>query len=195
MRPPVRSFLIPALAAGVLTACHAKPAPAPAPTPAAAPPVVITNPPPQQMTAPPPVAKPSGPTEAEIAAEVSRVTNAIGQPIYFEYDKDVIRDSERAALDAKVPLLQQYPQLRIRIAGNTDERGSDEYNLALGQRRAAAAQRYLNGRGIESSRIDIVSYGEERPAMTGEGEAAWSRNRRDEFTIVAGADQIRPRGR
>ena len=81
--------------------------------------------------------------------------------------------------------------MRIRIAGHTDERGSDEYNLALGQRRAAAAKRYLIAQGIDEARIDVVSFGEERPMVEGSDESAWSQNRRDEFEIVVGGDAIR----
>ena len=81
--------------------------------------------------------------------------------------------------------------MRIRIEGNADERGSDEYNLALGQRRAAAAKRYLVERGIDASRFDLVSYGEERPVCTDHNEDCWQRNRRDDFVIVTiGSDNI-----
>ncbi|MFM8780978.1 MAG: OmpA family protein, partial [Gemmatimonadota bacterium] len=76
--------------------------------------------------------------------------------------------------------------IRIRVAGHTDERGSDEYNIALGMRRAAAAKRYLVDLGIAESRIAVVSFGEERPLNTESTEAAWAQNRRDEFEIVAG---------
>ena len=117
---------------------------------------------------------------------------AVVNAIYFDYDKSDITDASRATLDAKVPVLNANPNLRIRIAGNTDSRGSDEYNLALGQRRAAAAKRYLVQRGISADRIDLISYGEERPAAQGEEESAWSQNRRDEFEITAGGDTIVP---
>jgi peptidoglycan-associated lipoprotein len=77
------------------------------------------------------------------------------------------------------------------VAGNTDNRGSDEYNLALGQRRAAEVKRYLIARGIDASRIDVVSFGEERPAASGDNEDAWAKNRRDEFEIIAGANPFK----
>ena len=80
--------------------------------------------------------------------------------------------------------------MRIRIEGNADERGSDEYNLALGQRRAASAKRYLVDHGIAADRFDLVSYGEERPVCTEHNEACWQQNRRDDFRIVTiGSDQ------
>ena len=118
--------------------------------------------------------------------------NTLTQVIYFDYDKSELRDDARAILDAKVPLLQRFNQVRVRISGHTDDRGSDQYNMSLGQARAFAARRYLELRGVDPSRIDIVSFGEERPSATGESEESWSRNRRDEFEIVAGAAQIRP---
>jgi peptidoglycan-associated lipoprotein len=118
------------------------------------------------------------------AAETAR--GALTATIYFDYDRSDITDDGRAKLDAKVPVLTQNTGIRIRIAGHTDSRGSDEYNLALGQRRAAAAKRYLTDRGIDAGRIEIVSFGEERPTCSDEAEGCWSRNRRDEFEITVG---------
>ena len=112
--------------------------------------------------------------------------SALTATIYFDYDRSDITDDARTKLDAKVPVLTQNTGIRIRIAGHTDSRGSDEYNLALGQRRAAAAKRYLTDRGIDAGRIEIVSFGEERPTCTDEAEPCWGRNRRDEFEITVG---------
>lgn len=106
--------------------------------------------------------------------------------IYFDYDASEIRGDARAALDAKLPILRANASLQIRVSGHADERGSDQYNDALGQRRAAAAKRYLTDNGIDAARISIVSYGEQRPATTGSDENAWARNRRAEFEITAG---------
>jgi peptidoglycan-associated lipoprotein len=117
--------------------------------------------------------------------------NTLSQVIHFDFDSDVLTDEAKAALDAKIPILNANPGVQIRIAGNTDERGSDEYNQALGQRRAAAAKRYLTQHGIADNRIEIISYGEERPVAQGNDESAWSQNRRDEFEITAGADDIK----
>lgn len=118
-------------------------------------------------------------------------TAAITAPIYFDFDKDDIRPDAAATLDRKIPWLNANPGMRIRIEGNADERGSDEYNLALGQRRAAAAKRYLVERGIAADRFDLVSYGEERPVCTDHNEDCWQRNRRDDFVIVTiGSDAI-----
>jgi peptidoglycan-associated lipoprotein len=129
--------------------------------------------------------------EREAAARAEAV-RAITAPIYFDYDQAEITADSRAILDAKLPLLTANTGLRIRIGGHTDSRGSDEYNMALGQRRAAAAKRYLTGRGIADNRIDIVSFGEERPVAMGSDEGSYSQNRRDEFEITAGGDNIMP---
>ena len=115
---------------------------------------------------------------------------ALMAPIYFDYDSDAIGDAARSALDQKLAILQANSGVRLRIAGHADERGSDEYNLALGQRRAASAKRYLTQRGIADSRIEIISYGEERPAASGGDESAMAQNRRDEFEITAGGDNL-----
>jgi len=120
------------------------------------------------------------------ARAVAAATAALTATVYFDYDRSDITDDARTRLDAKVPVLTQNTGVRIRIAGHTDNRGSDEYNLALGQRRAAAAKRYLTDRGIDGSRIEIVSFGEERPTCTDDAEACWSKNRRDEFEITGG---------
>ena len=94
--------------------------------------------------------------------------------------------AHRAALQTKAEALRQFPDIRIRIEGHADERGTVEYNLALGERRADAARTYLVDLGIDPDRMTTISYGEERPAMDGANEAAWSQNRRDEFVIIGG---------
>src|SRR4030095_15481306 len=169
-----------------LGACKKKPevAPAPAEQPAPAP---QPDPPPPAPTQPTWVAACVRARNNAAKAEAIRAaTAALTTTIYFELDRSDITDDSRAKLDAKVPVLSQNTRARIRIAGHTDSRGSDEYNLALGQRRAAAAKRYLTDRGIDGSRIEIVSFGEERPTCTDEAEGCWSRNRRDEFEITGG---------
>ena len=124
------------------------------------------------------------------ADAAARATATLTATIYFDYDAAEIRGDARAALDAKLPILRANSGVQIRISGHADERGSDQYNDALGQQRAAAAKRYLTDNGIDGARISIVSYGEQRPATTGSDESAWSRNRRAEFEITAG--QIAP---
>lgn len=119
------------------------------------------------------------------------VRSALTAAIYFEYDSDALGEAARTALDQKLAILQANSGIRLRVTGHADERGSDEYNLALGQRRAAAAKRYLTQRGIPEAQIEIISYGEERPAATGSDESAYSQNRRDEFEITGGGDALR----
>ena len=113
--------------------------------------------------------------------------SAIENVIYFDLDESNLADESRSALEAKAPVLLRHPSMRIRITGHADERGSDEYNLALGLRRAAEAKRYLAALGITEDRIEIVTLGEERPAVQGHSEEAWALNRRAEFEILSGA--------
>jgi peptidoglycan-associated lipoprotein len=198
------SFRSAALVAAALTlgACHK--APAPAPTPAAAPA--------QDNSAADARARAAAAARAdsiaradaarrdaaardeaarrarEAAAAAARAT--LGAAIYFDLDKDALRTDAEQALDAKVAVLKSQAAVHIRIDGNADDRGSDEYNLALGQRRSATAKRYLEARGIDASRIEVVSFGKERPACKDEAESCWQQNRRDGFSITAGAASL-----
>ncbi len=195
---PVRIFALAALAASALTttACKKKPVVAPTPAP-------VVKPFNQDSANAADAAKraaadaaakaaadKAAAEAASRAAAVAAARAAFLTPVYFDYDMAVIRDDQRATLDAKLPIFQANPDMRIRVAGNTDNRGSDEYNLALGQRRAAEVKRYLISRGINEGRMDVVSFGEERPAAMGDGEDAWGKNRRDEFEIIAGASPM-----
>lgn len=128
---------------------------------------------------------------ARLAAEIANAKAAFSVPVYFDYDKSAIRDDQKATLEAKLPIFQANPDMRIRVAGHTDNRGSDEYNMVLGQKRAAEVKRYLVARGIAEGRIDVVSFGEERPAVAQDNEDAWAKNRRDEFEIIAGANPFK----
>jgi peptidoglycan-associated lipoprotein len=120
------------------------------------------------------------------AAAIEAATNTLKATIFFDYDQSDIRGDARQTLDAKLPILRSSATVQLRIAGHADERGSDQYNDALGQARAASARRYLTDNGIDGSRISIVSYGESRPLAMGADESAWARNRRAEFEITAG---------
>jgi peptidoglycan-associated lipoprotein len=125
-------------------------------------------------------------------AAIESARNTLQATIYFDYDAADIRGDARSSLDAKLPILRANAGLQLRISGHADERGSDQYNDALGQSRAAAAKRYLTDNGVDAARITIVSYGEQRPATSGSDESAWSRNRRAEFEITAGGTNIVP---
>ena len=126
------------------------------------------------------------PTTPETPKEEKRmVTQEDLQPIYFDFDKYNLRSGDREILNLNAMVLKENPTVRIRIEGNCDERGTVEYNLALGERRASSARDYLINLGIDSNRISIISYGKERPKYPGQNEGAWSKNRRDDFVIVS----------
>lgn len=122
-------------------------------------------------------------TTAEVAAELANM-------IHFDFDKANVRPGDAAILDSKVAILRANPNVRVRVSGHCDERGSDEYNLALGNRRATSTKQYLVSHGIDASRIETLSFGEERPITMGHDESAWSQNRRSEFEIIAGGDML-----
>jgi peptidoglycan-associated lipoprotein len=125
-----------------------------------------------------------------IAAATAAIRATLAEKVLFDYDQAMITDESRAVLDRKLPILRANAGLRLRISGHADERGSDEYNIALGQRRAAAVKRYLMDQGIDGARLDVVSFGEERPAVAGTSEDAYRQNRRAEFEITAGGDNL-----
>jgi len=123
-------------------------------------------------------AKEAAPSQATIALESAL------QKIYFNFDSAALSEESRAALSKNAELLSKQPSVSIRIEGNCDERGSDEYNLALGERRAKAARDYLVNLGVQAERLSVISYGEEKPVDQGHDEAAWAKNRRDEFVVI-----------
>ena len=104
--------------------------------------------------------------------------------IYFEFDKSNLLPEAMETLKDKAAWLRKNTSYKVRIEGNCDERGTNEYNLALGERRAHAAKKYLMDLGISGDRIMTISYGEERPAVYGHNEAAWAKNRRDDFKLI-----------
>lgn len=131
--------------------------------------VTVLSPPP-----PPPAAKPL--TDAEFFSTEVR-------DVFFDFDKYNIRPDAQATLDSDAAELAQRPEIQFVIEGHCDERGSEKYNLALGDRRAQAGKQYLMAHGIAADRIDTISYGKERPFATGHNEEAWAQNRRDHFVI------------
>jgi peptidoglycan-associated lipoprotein len=118
------------------------------------------------------------------AAEQARAT--IEAVVLFDYDESDITAAGERILQAKLPILRSSPTLRLRLEGHADERGSTEYNLALGSRRAESVREFLTGFGIASNRFTTTSFGEERPAVNRSDETAWSQNRRVEFVITGG---------
>jgi peptidoglycan-associated lipoprotein len=164
----------------VLAGCSRRQPPAqPDPQPATP---VPTQPQPQ----PEPERRPTDNTAAEREAERRRIESILSQIVHFDYDESTIRADAQELLAAKVPVLRANPAIRLRIEGHADERGSVEYNLALGMRRAQAVRQYLMDFGIDGARFDTFSFGEDRPMAQGSNESAWSQNRRAEFRITAG---------
>ncbi len=157
-----------------------EPTPAPAPAPESTPAPVATS--------------DSGSDSERMAREhaelIRAVTADLSTPIHFDYDQATVRGDDRAVLDRKAAILKANPNARIRVSGHADERGSDEYNLALGNRRAGAAKRHLQNKGIEAARMEAISYGEERPMSQATDEAAYAQNRRDEFELTAGGETL-----
>lgn len=129
--------------------------------------------------------------EERMRAETAAAMDILQQRIHFDYDKSAITPAAEATLRQKLNVMRANPGVQLRIAGHADERGSIEYNLALGQRRAEAAKDFLVGFGIDASRLETVSFGEDQPLVNESNEQAWAQNRRDEFTITAGGDQMR----
>jgi peptidoglycan-associated lipoprotein len=101
--------------------------------------------------------------------------------IYFDFDESTLRADAQEALRFNAQIMRDNPDLRVQIHGHCDERGTEEYNLALGQRRAESAKRYLVDLGIRPARVNTKTFGEARPAVVGHNESAWAKNRRDEF--------------
>ena len=169
-RPALTTASAPAPTGGAeVQAAPAAPAPA-APAPAAAAPA----PAPAPVTAAP---EPPRPAPKDFAA-----VDAL-KPIHFDFDKYEIRAGDRRILDANAAWLKQNGKQLVLIEGHCDERGTNEYNLGLGERRARATMNYLVGQGIQANRITIVSYGEERPICAEKTEACWAQNRRASFLV------------
>ncbi len=126
--------------------------------------------------------------ERQRAAEAAR--RALTETVYFDYDEATIRSDTESSLRAKLDILRDNPGVQLRMEGHADERGTSEYNIALGNERAEAVIQFLTGFGLDGGRFASVSYGEEQPVAQGSTEAAWAQNRRVEFVITAGGDGI-----
>lgn len=180
LRYPIRLAAI-ALGVAALAACSTPKPPPPAPV---APPPAPAPPPPERP-APPPVAQaPTGPIPGSMQDFVVNV----GDRIYFDYDKFDVRADAQPVLAAQAAWLVRYPGVMVRIEGNADERGTREYNLALGSRRANSIKDFLTGHGVAANRIDTVSYGKEKPIDAGDTEEAFAKNRNGHTAITAGAN-------
>ena len=134
-----------------------------------------------------PTPNPAGEEARNGLPDVKRLALAT---VYFDLDKSTLRQDAKDALRTNAGLLQGNAEVTVRLEGHCDERGSTQYNLALGERRGNAVKEYLTTLGIGASRLEVVSYGEERPVETGHDEAAWSKNRRVELAVTAGSDKV-----
>ncbi len=191
MRNPRRLLLVGAsllFMFGSVACHHPKPVVTPPAAPPAAPAPAPVTPPPPPPPPPAPAPAPAPLTEDQVfSAKTLDQLNA-EQPLgdaFFDFDSAVIRPDARAALTKDAAWLQRWPSTRVTIEGHCDERGSAEYNLALGERRAAAVKAYLQSLGVAADRMQVVSYGKERPFCTESTESCWAQNRRGHFVITA----------
>ena len=161
-----KSALVSIFVAGVLAACSKPKPPAPA----------VEEPAPVTTAAPVPTAAPEAPTPAP-----APVATLDLQTVYFDFDSYALNSTAQEQLRKVAEGLKSNASTKIQIEGHADERGSNEYNLALGERRARAAQEFLVSEGVTSTNLSTISYGEERPATQGTSEDAWTKNRRTEF--------------
>lgn len=166
--------------AAAMAACTPKP---PVETATPTPPPAVTNP--SYPTAP------SGPVDGSntgpVAGSEQDFVINVGDRIYFDLDSYEVNAEAGMRLGAQAQWLQRYPSVNIRIEGNADERGTSEYNLALGARRAESVRNFLISRGIPANRIDTISFGKERPIVEGSNESAWAQNRNARTAIASGA--------
>lgn len=164
-----------ALAAGLACKKPEEVPVAPTPTPTATP-----------TATPTPTSKPadSTPTVGTVnLAEMQRAASLVLKDINYDFDKSDIRDADKPKLLAIADFMRKYPTSRLLLEGHCDERGTVEYNLSLGERRATAAQRYLIGLGVAEGRLNTISYGKEKPKVMGSNEESWFVNRRCEFKL------------
>ena len=173
--------LLISLAAALLAACASHPKPAPLAAPQAPPP---PPPPPAPYSPPPP---PAAVQSQVLPGSVQDFVVNVGDRVYFDFDQYTIRTDGESVLAAQAAWLVHYPAVKVRVEGNADERGTREYNFALGARRAAAVKTFLTQRGVDANRITTVSYGKERPIDSGTGETAWQHNRNAHTAITEGA--------
>ncbi len=177
------TFAVAVFAAG----CHKK-VPAPAPAPPPPPPAAPATPPPPPPPAPRPAPAPAPLTEDQIFAQKSLDQLNAEKPlddVYFELDQSTIRDEARASLQKDADWLKKWTSTQVTVEGHCDSRGSSEYNLALGSRRADSVKDYLVSLGVPTGRLSVVSKGKEQPFCTEESESCWQQNRRGHFIITA----------
>ncbi len=179
LRYPIRLATL-AIAAASLVACATPKPPPPAPPP----PAPAPAPPPPPPPPPPTSSAPIGPIPGSMQDFIVNV----GDRVYFDYDKYNVRSDAEPILSAQATWLSKYPSVMVRIEGNADERGTREYNLALGARRANSIKDFLVAHGVSASRIETVSFGKEKPIDPGTTEEAYAKNRNGHTAITSGAN-------
>ncbi|MHB1845026.1 MAG: OmpA family protein [Deltaproteobacteria bacterium] len=132
-----------------------------------------------RSTAPAPAAAPAANDEQQAIADLEAVVRS--SVLHFAFNQDELTPESRTRLDRVAEVMKRHPAFHIRVDGNCDERGTEEFNLALGQRRAQVAKKYLVNLGVEPERVATISYGKDRPFADGHDESAWAQNRRDDF--------------
>ena len=146
---------------------------------------VNTAPPPAP---PPPMAAPAPVTSRILPGSAEDFRVNVGDTVHFGYNEYNIEDSDKGVLGRQAAWLAKYPSVRLTVEGHCDERGTREYNLALGARRANAVKEYLVSQGVSTGRLETISYGKERPICTESDEACWAQNRRGVSTVTGGAN-------
>ena len=169
-----------------LTACAEEMMPPP-PAPPPPPPAMTPPPPPPPPPAPPPMPPRPMPQVSIVPGSIQDFQVNVGDRVFFEYDKSDLTDTARATLQKQAAWLQRFGAVTLSIEGHCDERGTREYNLALGARRAQAVKDYLASLGVSAARLDTISYGKERPVCVESNEACWAQNRRGVSTIKSGS--------
>jgi len=184
MKQSLKAGSITLAAVAFVVACSSTKPPAPTPTPKPEPvatPTVVTV---EPVATPAPKPTPKVDADSIAGRSMSELSGML-KPAFFDYDKADIRADARDVLAANATWLKKYPSVQFTVEGHTDERGTAQYNLALGDRRANAAKDYLVSLGVDASRVKTVSYGKERPFATGHEEDSWQKNRRANFVVTA----------
>jgi peptidoglycan-associated lipoprotein len=179
----MRTFTLSVLATAsiALAACASNPPPEPPPTPVASAPVVApVQPPAQPPRVTPPPSGPSAGSKADFAVKAT-------DRVYFDYDAYNLDSDDQRSLASQIAWLKQFPSTRVEVQGHADERGTRDYNIALGERRAQSVKSYLVAQGIADSRIQTISFGKDKPLDPGHDEAAWSRNRNAYTNVIVEA--------
>jgi peptidoglycan-associated lipoprotein len=191
-----RMILVSVLLTGLTVAACRREEPAPPPPP---PPAAVARPPQpnldslQRYNDSVRAAQAAAAAAAQaLAQRVQAARDLLSVRVHFDYDQSTLTPAAMQVLNQKLPILRASPAVTMRLEGHADERGSNEYNLALGNRRAQAILEFFTQNGLAATRFQTTSFGEERPLQAQSNEAAWAQNRRVEFVLTAGQNQINP---